>query len=158
MRVVLFRAALTVLCAAALVIPSFAQTAPGSQPQAWNRLSRLQKVLNLTDSQVSQLRGLFQSQRGAMQPLRADVKTKQQALHTALQGSDTSAIGAALVAMRSSEAALKNARSANHKAFMAVLSPAQAQILTDYETVAKALGGRNGFGADRSSRWRRARA
>jgi hypothetical protein len=90
-----FRAALTVMCAAALVIPSYAQTTSGTQP-THNRLSRLQKTLNLSDTQVSQLQGLLQSQRAAMQPLRADLKAKRQSLQSALQGSDMSAVGSAL--------------------------------------------------------------
>jgi Spy/CpxP family protein refolding chaperone len=143
------------MCVAALMVPSFAQTVSGNQPHARNPIAGLQKALNLSQAQVSQIQGLFQSQRSAMQPLRADVKAKRQALHTALQGNDTSAIGSAMLALRSSEAALKNARAASHKAFMAVLSPSQAQMLTDYETVSKALGGRNGFGA-RSRRHGRA--
>ena len=151
-----FRAALTVMCAAALMIPSFAQTTSGTQP-THNRSSRLQKALNLSSTQVSQMQGLLQSQRAAMQPLRADLKAKRQSLKSALQGSDMSAVGSALVALKSSQTALKNARTANHNALMAILTPAQAQIVSDYRSLAKAggagpLGG--AFGGHFSHRWR----
>jgi hypothetical protein len=160
MKALLVRAALTTICAAALVIPSFAQISSGNAPQARNPLSRLQKTLNLSDAQVSQLQGLLRSQRGKVQPLFADVKAKRQALQSALQGTDTAAIGSALLALRSSEAALKNAHTANHNALVAVLTPAQAQILTDYETIAKnggagLIGGGNRFGGHRAGQWRR---
>jgi hypothetical protein len=92
-----------------------------------------------------------------MQPLRADVQAKRQALKTALQGNDMSAIGSALVALRSSGAALKNARTANHNAMMAVLTPAQAQIVSDYQTLAKAGGARllgAGSGSHFGGHWR----
>jgi Spy/CpxP family protein refolding chaperone len=151
-----FRAALTVMCAAALMIPSYAQTTSGTQP-THNRFSRLQKTLNLSSTQVSQMQGLLQSQRAAMQPLRADLKAKRQSLKSALQGSDMSAVGSALVALKSSQTALKNARTANHNALMAILTPAQAQIVSDYLTLAKTggagpLGG--AFGGHFSHRWR----
>ena len=156
MKVVLSRAVLTVMCAAALMIPSFAQTTSGNQP-THNPLSRFQKALNLSSTQVSQLQGLLKSQRAAIQPLRADVQAKRQALKSALQGSDVSAIGSAMVALKSSATALKNARTANNNALMAVLTPAQAQMVSDYLTLAKAggagpLGG--GFGGHFSGRWR----
>ena len=156
MKVVLSRAALTVMCAAALMIPSFAQATSGTQPTR-NPFSRLQKALNLSSTQVSQLQGLLQSQRTTMQPLRADAQAKRQALQSALQGSDMSAIGSALVALRSSETALKNARTANQNALMAVLTPAQAQIVSGYLTLAKAGGAGpldGGFGGRLGGRWR----
>ena len=138
MKVILSRVALILTYTAVLTIPSFAQTTSGTRQH--NPLSRLQKALNLSSTQVSQIQGLMQSQRAAMQTLRADIKTRQQALLTALQGSDTSVIGTALLALRSSETALKNAETANHNALMAVLTPAQAQIVSDYLTLAKAGG------------------
>jgi Spy/CpxP family protein refolding chaperone len=159
MRVVLLRAVLTVMCAAALTIPSFAQTGSGTTPSTRNPFSHLQKALNLSSAQVSQLQGLLQSQRTAMQPLVADVKTKRQALQTALQGNDASAIGSALLALRSSEATAKSARTADHNALMAVLTPAQAQIVNDYLTLANAGGARplgGGFGGHFAGRWRHA--
>jgi Spy/CpxP family protein refolding chaperone len=144
------------VCAAALIIPSYAQATSGTHP-ARNRVSRLQKILNLSDAQVSQLQGLFQSQRTAMQPLRADLQAKRQALKSAMQGSDMSAIGSAVMALKSSQTALKNARTANRNALMAVLTPAQAQIVSDYLTVAKAGGAGPlgaGFGGHFGGRWR----
>ena len=152
MKVLLSRAALTVVCAAALMIPSFAQTTSGNYP-AQNRFSRWQKALNLSSTQISQIQGLMQSQRTAMKPLRADLQAKRQALKSALQGSDTSAIGSAMVALRSSATALKNARAVNHKALMAVLTPAQAQMVSDYLTLAKA-GGVGPLGGGFGGRWR----
>jgi Spy/CpxP family protein refolding chaperone len=154
------RAALTLMCAAALMIPSFAQTTSGTQP-THNRLTRLQKALNLSSTQVSQLQGLLQSQRVAMQPLRADLKVKRQSLQSALQGSDMSAVGSALVALKSSQTALKNARLADHNALMAILTPTQAQVVSDYLTLAKVggagpLGG--GFGGHFGQRWRHSAA
>lgn len=145
MKVVLVRAAATLLCAAALVIPSFAQTGSTPAPHGRNPFSRLQNALNLSSTQVSQLQGLLQSQRTAMQPLRADLKTKRQAVKTAMQGNDPAAIGSAMIALRASQTALKNARTANHNALMAVLTPAQAQIVTDYEKLAR-TGGAGAFG------------
>ena len=158
MKVLLSRTALALMCAAALAIPSFAQRAPGNATHDRNPLGRLQKALNLSDTQVSQLQGLMQSQRAAMQPLRADFRAKMQALHTASQGTDTAAIGSAVLAVKSSREALKNAQSANRNALMAILTPAQAQVVKDYETIAKSggaglFGGRNGFGGRGFARW-----
>ncbi len=159
MKAVLSRAALALMCAAALAIPSFAQTAPGKAAQARNPFSRLQKALNLSDTQVSQLQGLMQSQRSAMHPLRADLRAKMQALRTASQGADAAAIGNALLAVKSSETALKDTRTANRNALMAILTPAQAQIVKDYETIAKSggaglFGDCNRFGGRGFGRWR----
>jgi Spy/CpxP family protein refolding chaperone len=141
MKVVLFRTALTLACAAALAATSLAQAGSGNSPHSHNRLSRLQKALNLSDNQVNQLQGLFQSQAANMKPYRADVRAKRQALQTALQGTDTSAIGSAALALKSSRAALKQARQANEQAMLAVLTPDQARIMKDYQTVARAGGG-----------------
>jgi Spy/CpxP family protein refolding chaperone len=151
MKGVLFRAGIAFACAAALAATSIAQTSSGTSSQSHNRFSRLQKALNLTDSQVNQIIGLVQSQAANMKPYRQDVLAKRQALRTALQGTDNSAIGSATVALRTSMKALRNARQANRQAILAVLTPAQAQVVKDYETVAKAggaglLGGGRGFG------------
>ena len=146
MKVTLSRAAIALVCAAALAIPSFAQAPPAKAAQARNPISRLQKALNLSDTQVSQIQGLMRSQRAAMQPLRADLRTKMQALRTASQGTDAAAIGSALLAVKSSRQALKNAQTANLNALMAVLTPAQAQVVKDYQTLARS-GGAGLFGA-----------
>ena len=163
MKVVLSRAALTLMCAAALAIPSFAQNPAGNHSQARNPFSRLQQALNLSDTQVSQLQGLMQSQRAAMQPLVADVRAKGQALRTASQGTDPAAIGSAFMALKSSAKALKDARTANRNAMMAVLTPAQQKIVTDYQTIAKAggaglFGGGNRFRGHGFGRWHGAQA
>ena len=133
------QAALAGVCVAALTIPFFAQTSSVIQP-AHNRLSRLQKTLNLSGAQVSRLQRLLQSQRTAMQPLRADVKAKRQSLQSALQGGDIPAVGAAFMALKSSRTALEEARKTNHTAIMAVLTPAQAKIVSDYLNLAKVGG------------------
>jgi Spy/CpxP family protein refolding chaperone len=151
MKGVLFRTGLTLACAGALAATALAQTGSGTSSRQFNRFSRLQKALNLSDSQVSQIRTLRKSQAASIQPLWADVKAKRQALRAALQGTDTSAIGSAAVALRTSQSALKNARQANRQAIMATLTPSQAQIMKDYETIARAggaglLGRGRGFG------------
>jgi Heavy-metal resistance len=151
MKGVLFRTGLTLVCAGALAATAFAQTGSGTSSRQFNRLSRLQTALNLSDSQVSQIRTLLKSQATTLRPYWTDVKAKRQALHTALQGTDASAIGSAALALRTSRSALKNARQANRQAILAKLTPAQAQIVKDYETIARAgggglLGGGRGFG------------
>lgn len=151
MKGVLFRTGLTLVCAGALAATALAQTGSGTSSRQFNRFSRLQTALNLSDSQVSQIRTLLKSQAASIRPYWADVKAKRQALRTALQGTDTSAIGSATVALQASRSALKNARQANHQAILAILTPSQAQIVKDYETIARAggaglLGGGRGFG------------
>jgi hypothetical protein len=151
MKGVLFRTGLTLVCAGALAATAFAQTGSGTSSRQFNRFSRLQKALNLSDSQVSQIQTLRKSQAASTRPLWADVKAKRQALRAALQGTDASAIGSATLALRASQSALKNARQANRQAILATLTPSQAQIVKDYETIARAggaglLGGRRGFG------------
>ena len=88
----------------------------------------------------------------AIQPYITDVSAKRQALQAATQSGDTAAIGAATLALKASEAALKNQESINQQALLAVLTPAQAQVVKDYEAIAKSGGlgplggGGRGFG------------
>lgn len=109
----------------------------GSNGPVQDPLAGLKKALNLTDSQVSQLESLIQSQMASLQPLFADLMAKQEALQTALQGGNATAIGNAMLAVQSSENALKTAQDANREALMVVLTAAQKQIVNDYLLIAQ---------------------
>src|SRR5215831_4213671 len=100
-------------------------------------LAGLKKALNLTDTQVSQLQSLVETQMTALQPLFTDLKAKQDAVQTALQGGNATTIGNAMLALQSSQKALKAAQDADHDALMALLTPAQKQIINDYLLVAQ---------------------
>jgi len=97
----------------------------------------LKKALSLTDTQVNQLQSLVESQMSALQPFFTDLMAKQDALQTALQGGNATEIGNAMLALQNSQNALKKAQTANHEALMAVLTPAQKQIVNDYLLVAQ---------------------
>jgi hypothetical protein len=140
MKNVLLRIGVVALFISLFATPSFSQitfstTPGGTQPP--DPFTGLKQALNLTDSQVSQLQSLLQSQSSSLQALLDDVKTKQEALQRALQGTDATAIGNAMLALQTSQKALKAAQDANHDALMAVLTSAQQQIVNDYLKVAQ---------------------
>jgi len=110
------------------------QGGPGSP---MDPLAGAKKALNLTDTQVSQLESLLQSQLTALQPLFTDLRAKQDAVQTALQGGNATAVGNAMLAVQSAQKALKAAQDTNHDALMAVLTAAQKQIVNDYMAVAQ---------------------
>jgi septal ring factor EnvC (AmiA/AmiB activator) len=140
MKNLLLRIVVIALFSGLFAPASFSQisfsTAPGSM-QPPDPFAGVKQALNLTDSQVSQLQSLLQSQSSSLQPLLDDMKAKQEALQRALQGSDATAIGNAMLALQSSQKALKSAQDANHDALMAVLTSAQQQIANDYLKVAQ---------------------
>jgi hypothetical protein len=137
-KIVLLRFVVVVMLAGLFGATSFSQirfsTNPGGGQPA-DPLAGAKQALNLTDGQVSQLQSLLQSQSSALQPLLNDVTAKQNALNTALQGSDATAIGNAMLALQSSQRTLQSAQDANHAALMAVLTSAQQQIVNDYSKV-----------------------
>ena len=138
MKLVLHRFVVVVLTVGLFSATSFSQirfsiNPGGAQPPA--PLAGAKQALSLTDSQVSQLQSLLQSQSSTLQPLINDLTAKQNALTTALQGSDATAIGNAMLALQSSQRALQSAQDANHAALMAVLTSAQQQIVNDYSKV-----------------------
>jgi hypothetical protein len=137
---VLLRFVVVVSLAGLFGAPSFSQirfsiNPGGAQPP--DPFAGAKQALNLTDSQVSQLQSLLQSQSSSLQSLLNDVTAKQNALDTALQGSDATTIGNAMLALQSSQRALQSAQDANHAALMAVLTSAQQQIVSDYLKVAQ---------------------
>jgi Spy/CpxP family protein refolding chaperone len=97
----------------------------------------LKKALSLTDTQVSQLESLVQSQMAALQPLFAELMAKQEAVQTALQGGNATAIGNAMLALQSSQKALKTAQDGNLNALLDLLTPGQKQIVNDYLLIAQ---------------------
>jgi len=107
--------------------------------------SGLQTALSLTDSQVTQLQTLVQSQAGSLQTLRTNLFTAQQALQTAIKGGETSAIGTATLAVQTAQAALTAAQKANLQALLNVLTTSQQQIISDYLLIAQ-NGGPGPFG------------
>jgi len=140
MKNVLLRIGVVALLISLLAVPSFSQVtfsaaSGGGQPP--DPFAGLKQSLNLTDSQVSQLQSLLQSQSSSLQALLDDVKTKQEAVQRALQGTDATAIGNAMLALQTSQNALKAAQDSNHAALMAVLTSAQQQIANDYLKVAQ---------------------
>jgi Spy/CpxP family protein refolding chaperone len=150
MKNVLLRIVVVVLFAGLFAAPSFSQIGFSTNPggaQMPDPLAGAKQALNLTDGQVSQLQSLLQSQASALQPLLDDVRAKQNALNTALQGSDATAIGNAMLALQNSQNALKSAQNANHSALMAVLTTAQQQIVSDYLKVVQngGIGPLGGF-------------
>src|SRR5262245_49755404 len=148
MKNVLFRivafSVVTGLFASAAFSQIRIDTSGGTGP-AQDLLAGLKNALNLTDTQVSQLQSLSQSQMSALQPLFTDLKAKQDAVQTALQGGNATAIGNAMLALQNSQKALKTAQDANRDALMVLLTPAQKQIVTDYLLVAQ-NGGLGPFG------------
>src|SRR5262245_23404904 len=138
MKNALLRIVAISLVAALFATPAFSQiridTSGGNGPDL---LAGLKKALNLTDTQVSQLQTLSQSQMTGLQPLFTDLKAKQDAVQTALQGGNATTIGNAMLALQNSQKALKAAQDANRDALMALLTPAQKQIVTDYLLIAQ---------------------
>jgi len=140
MKNVLHRIVAVSLVAGLFATAAFSQIridTSGGTGSAQDPLAGLKKALNLTDTQVSQLQSLSQSQMSALQPLLTDLKAKQDAVQTALQGGNATEIGNAMLALQNSQNALKKAQNANHEALMAVLTPAQKQIVNDYLLVAQ---------------------
>jgi Spy/CpxP family protein refolding chaperone len=119
-------------------------SAPPSTPRVPS-FTGLQSALGLTDSQVSQLQSLVQSQAAGLQTLLTNLRTAQQALQTALKGTDTAAIGTANLAVQSAQTALANAQKSNLQALMVVLTPSQQQVINDYLLIAS-NGGPGPFG------------
>jgi Spy/CpxP family protein refolding chaperone len=140
MKNVLFRIVAVSVVTGLLATAAFSQIRVGTAGDAGSGpdpLAGVKKALSLTDVQVSQIESLLKSQMAALQPLFTDLMEKQDALQTALQGGNATAIGNAMLAVQSSQQALKTAQDANHDALMAVLSTAQKQIANDYLLVAQ---------------------
>jgi Spy/CpxP family protein refolding chaperone len=154
MRNVLIRIVAVSAVTALFATASFSQInvvagVPAGNGPIQDPFAGLKKALSLTDSQASQLESLIQSQMASLQPLFSDLMAKEDALQTALQGGNATAIGNAMLEVQSAQKALKTAQDANRDALMAVLTAAQKQIVNDYLLIAQNGGlGPLGIGID----------
>jgi Spy/CpxP family protein refolding chaperone len=103
---------------------------PGGPMGAAN-LDAIKSYLNLTDSQISSLQALQTQTRTANQQTMTDLRTKEQALQTLLQGSspDPTAVGKALLDIQSTRATLKTAHTNLVSQAVALLTPDQVTKL-----------------------------
>ena len=105
-----------------------------------NRLAVLTKALNLTDSQVASIRNAIQAQRSSLKPIAQDVKAKRQALQAAESAANPNptAVGNALLALRSSEANLKAGREKLQASIRSFLTPEQQKTMDALKVFAQA--------------------
>ena len=129
------------LCALATAVP--AQNAPGPRNGEHGRGGGPFRGLNLTAAQQEQVNAIFEAQRQAAEPVRAQLETAETALYDAAK---RNAGEAELDRLAQAEAPLlaqlEAIRATAFARFYAILTPEQREVLDS----APARGGRGAFG------------
>ena len=132
----------TVLAACVLLLGTSlgAQTPPpGGPPAPGNPAQAAQKILNLTDAQVQQLKDLRTSLMTSMQTLRANLQTVQQQISDLLKTStpDPAQLGKLVLQRQTLQQELATAATTYHNNALAVLTQAQKDQVAQIEAALK---------------------
>jgi Spy/CpxP family protein refolding chaperone len=113
-----------------------------------HRLAELAAVLNLTDAQKAQIKGLFEAQRPVVKPLVESLRTARTDLHKAFQSNpfDETAVRSAAQKEAAAHVELTVARASLHSKISAVLTPDQQSLLQKLRPLLHDRGPREGAG------------
>lgn len=126
----------TLAVAAALVValaaaPAWAAEPPGAPKGPIGHLLRCLTIVDLTDAQKEQVRGILEAEKPVMQGLLQQLKTDADALKAALEASpqDPCAVGSAFLKVGADKAAIRAELQAVKADVEAVLTPEQVAKL-----------------------------
>jgi len=105
------------------------------------KTDKVQSYLNLTDAQIQSLQQLRQSERAALKPILQQMEPLRESMHTQMRsgGADATAIGKAMLSMRSLEQQAEPIRSSFQQQALAILTADQKTKLAALESAASLM-------------------
>jgi Spy/CpxP family protein refolding chaperone len=127
--------------------PADAAAAAADHMGHMNHLAHLARALDLTDAQKAAAKPLQDELLATVKPLFADLETKHQAVHAALDANaDAATVGEAAIAAHAVELQIKAAHEKFATAFAALLTPDQLTKFNTLKAQHEKMGMGHGFG------------
>jgi Spy/CpxP family protein refolding chaperone len=130
-RTIIIATAVTALLAVSVFGQGLRGRAAGRAGGPAQRIEKLQKKLNLTDTQMSGIRALAETRRQEMQSLRQELKPKRQALRQSMQENNPNPadVGTAALALKDTGERRRDINQRFLSGVKGLLTPAQLQEL-----------------------------
>ena len=133
-----------VLLIACLSLPAFAQqpSGAGSDQRSDRALNTLQRTLNLSSSQVTQIRQLTESRRDSLRTIREQARPKFEQLMSMLKqpNPDPAAVGRVVVDLKGIHEQARAKQKEFEQQLSTILTPAQQQTVNNLRSQAETFG------------------